>query len=305
MAARVDRPPPTPLERLLARDRWLIAASLSLLAVLAWVYLIVMARQMATGDMSLLGMPAMPPTPAALDGGEMPAMPGMPDMPDMPDMPGMAAQMAEAMTMAPAPWSARIFMLTFLMWWVMMIGMMIPSAVPMVSLFGGVQRRQLAEQNPALRVAAFTIGYVAVWGAFSVLAASAQWALSELALLSQMQFTVGRGLGALLLALAGIYQLAPLKNVCLRRCRSPAEFLSTHWRQGTAGAFRMGAEHGAFCVGCCWLLMGLLFVGGVMNLFWVAAIGVFVLLEKLMPRGERLARASGVAMLAFAGYLLL
>jgi predicted metal-binding membrane protein len=296
MAARVDRPPPTPLERLLVRDRWLIAASLSLLTALAWVYLILMARQMATGDMSLLGMPAMPPAPAAPAGGEMPPMPGMP---------GMAGQMAEAMTMAPAPWSARIFMLTFLMWWVMMIGMMIPSAVPMVSLFGGVQRRQLAEQNPALRVAVFTIGYVAVWGAFSVLAASAQWALTELALLSQMQFTVGRRFGALLLALAGIYQLAPLKNVCLRRCRSPAEFLSTHWRQGTAGAFRMGAEHGAFCVGCCWLLMGLLFVGGVMNLLWVAALGVFVLLEKLMPRGELLARASGVAMLALAGYLLL
>jgi len=293
MAARADRLPPTPLERLLARDRWLIAASLSLLAVLAWVYLIVMARQMASGDMSLIGM------------AQMPSAAGAPAGDPMPGMPGMAGQVAEAMTMAPAPWSARTFVLTFLMWWVMMVGMMIPSAVPMVSLFGRVQRRQLAEQNPALRVAVFTSGYLAVWGAFSVLAASAQWALNELALLAPMQFTVGRALGALLLVLAGIYQLSPLKNVCLRRCRLPAEFLSAHWRQGTCGALLMGTEHGAFCVGCCWLLMGLLFIGGVMNLLWVAGIGVFVLLEKLMPRGEWLARASGVAMLAFAGYLLL
>jgi predicted metal-binding membrane protein len=276
----------------LARDRWLIAASSSVLALLAWTYLIVMAQQMAHGDMSLLGM------------GEMPGASDAPARDEMPGMPGMGAQATDAMTMAPA-WTARTFALTLLMWWVMMIGMMIPSAVPMVLLFGAVQRRQLAEQNPALRVAVFTLGYLAVWGAFSVLATTAQSALSQLALLSPMRFTLSRELGALLLVVAGIYQLSPLKNVCLRRCRSPAEFLSMHWRQGTTGALRMGAEHGAFCVGCCWLVMALLFVGGVMNLLWVAALGVFVLLEKVMPRGELLARASGVVMLGFAGYLLL
>jgi len=296
MAARADRPPPTALERLLARDRLAIAVSLGLIAILAWLYLLLMARQMSSGDLSLLGMGDLPT-------GARP--PAMDEMPGMRGMPGMDGPMAEAMTAAPAPWSASTFVLTLFMWWVMMTGMMIPSAVPMVAMFGAVQRRQLAEQNPALRVAAFTSGYLVVWGVFSLVAASAQWALSHLALLAPMQFTVSRGLGALLLTLAGIYQLSPLKRVCLRRCRSPAEFLSTHWRQGTTGAFRIGAEHGGFCVGCCWLLMGLLFVGGVMNLLWVAAIAVFVLLEKLAPRGDLFARASGIAMVVAAGYLAL
>jgi predicted metal-binding membrane protein len=148
----------------------------------------------------------------------------------------------------------------------MMIGMMVPSAVPIVLLFGGVQRRQLAAENPALRVAVFTLGYLVVWGAFSLLAATAQWGLAVLALLAPMDLTATSAwLGALLVALAGIYQLTPLKNVCLRHCRAPAEFLTAHWHRGTSGALRMGIEHGAYCVGCCWLLMGLLFVVGVMN----------------------------------------
>jgi predicted metal-binding membrane protein len=207
------------------------------------------------------------------------------------------------MVMPPEPWTAATFVLMTLMWWVMMIGMMVPSAAPMVLLFGGVQRRQLPHERPALRVALFVAGYLAVWALFSVLAAGAQWALTSAGLLSSMELTATRALGALLVALAGIYQLTPLKNLCLRHCRSPAEFLSSHWRAGSAGAFGMGVAHGAFCVGCCWLLMGLLFFAGVMNLLWVAALGVLVLLEKLVPRGEWLARASGVLLIALAAYL--
>jgi len=119
-----------------------------------------------------------------------------------------------------------------------------------------------------------------------------------------MGFQATRRFGAVLVALAGLYQLAPLQSVCLRHCRSPAEFLSSHWRAGSAGAWRMGVEHGTFCVGCCWLLMALLLFAGVMSLLWIAALGVFVLLEKLVPRGEWLARASGVLLLGFAAYLL-
>jgi predicted metal-binding membrane protein len=263
---------------LLARDRWLIAGCLALLTAFAWTYLLALSGQMS----------APPSTPA---------------MPDMPGMPGMAAATAEPMTMT-SSWSAGTFALTIVMWWVMMIGMMVPSAVPIVLLFGGVQRRQLAAENPALRVAVFTMGYLLVWGAFSLLAATAQWGLAALALLAPMDLTATSAwLGALLVALAGIYQLTSLKNVCLRHCRAPAEFLSAHWHRGTSGALRMGIEHGAYCVGCCWLLMGLLFVVGVMNLLWVAAIGIFVLLEKVVPRGELVARASGVALLGFAVYL--
>ena len=270
--ATLDLKPPTPLERLLDRDRWLTAASLAALVVLAWAYLAVMAAQMARGDMRLVGLS------------------------DMSGMLGMA--------MPPEPWTAATFVLMSLMWWVMMIGMMLPSAAPMILLFGGVQRRQLPDERPALRVALFVAGYLAIWAAFSVFAASVQWGLTSTGLVSSMDITATRRVGAVFVAIAGVYQLAPLKNLCLRHCRSPAEFLSAHWRAGSAGAWRMGIEHGAFCVGCCWLLMGLLFFAGVMNLLWVAALGVFVLVEKLVPRGEWLARASGVLLIAFAAYLL-
>ena len=271
MAARSDTPP-SALERLLDRDRWLIAASLAALVVLAWGYLVVMAARMARGDMRLVGLS---------------------------DMSGV-----RGMVMPPEPWTAATFALMALMWWVMMIGMMVPSAAPMVLLFGGVQRRRLPDERPGPRVALFVAGYLAVWAGFSAFATSAQWALAASGLLSSMSFQATSRFGALLVAVAGLYQLAPLKNVCLQQCRSPAEFLSTHWRAGALGAWRMGVVHGAFCVGCCWLLMGLLLFAGVMNLLWVAALGVLVLLEKLAPRGEWVARASGVLLLAFAAYLL-
>jgi predicted metal-binding membrane protein len=270
--------PPSALERVLARDRWLIGTALALLVALAWGYLLSLAGQM--GGSAAPGVTAMP---------DMPGMPGMPAMPEM---------------LAPQPGTAHAFALTTLMWWAMMIGMMVPSAAPMVLLFGAVQRRQLAGENPALRVAAFALGYLVIWAAFSLLAAAAQGALVSRAWLAPMALTATTWLAALLVAAAGVYQLTPLKNVCLRKCRSPAEFLSAHWRRHTSGALRMGIEHGAYCVGCCWLLMGLLFAVGVMNLFWVAALAVFVLLEKLAPRGELLARASGLALIVFAVYLV-
>jgi predicted metal-binding membrane protein len=279
VAANSNLVAPSALERVLARDRWLIAAALTVLVVLAWGYLVLLSRQM---------------------GDAMPSMPAMPDMPNMPNMPGMAGMPGMG---APAPWAPGPLALTVLMWWAMMIGMMVPSAAPMILLFGNVQRRQLAAENPALRVALFAAGYLTIWGAFSVVAAATQAALTEAALLAPMDLTVTRWLGALIIALAGAYQLTPLKDVCLRRCRSPAEFLSSHWRRGHGGAFRMGIDHGLYCVGCCWLLMGLLFVVGVMSLLWVAAIAVFVLLEKLVPHGRTVGRIGGVAMLLFAAYL--
>jgi predicted metal-binding membrane protein len=266
-------PPPGSLERVLARDRVVIATALVVLVALAWAYLVMLARRM--GDDA-----------------------GLASMASMPDMPGMTGTGAGGSAM-------RDFALRALMWWTMMVGMMLPSAAPMVLLFGNVQRRQLAAENPSLRVAAFTLGYVVMWGAFSLLAATAQTTLANRALLAPMDLTVTTRVGALLVALAGIYQLTPLKNVCLRHCRSPAEFISSHWRPRTPGALLMGLDHGLFCVGCCWVLMGLLFVVGVMNLFWVAAIAAFVLIEKIVPRGETVARASGVALLALAAYLAL
>jgi len=266
---------PSALERVLARDRRLIAVALAALALVAWSYLLVLSRQMSD-DASMASVVS--------------------SMPHMPNMPGIGGATGG---------SAHSIALTALMWWTMMIGMMVPSAAPMILLYGNVQRRQLAAESPTLRVALFAAGYVAIWGAFSVLAAGAQIALTRLELLAPVDLTVKEWLGALLVALAGIYQLTPLKNACLRGCRSPAEFLSSHWRRGNAGAFRMGVDHGVYCLGCCWLLMGLLFVVGVMNLVWVAVIAAFVLLEKLAPYGETTAKINGVALLAFALFLAL
>jgi predicted metal-binding membrane protein len=267
--------PPSALERVLARDRRLTAIALAALVALAWSYLLVLSRRM--GDASMATMASMP------------------GMPGMAGMPGMSSDAA-----AESPASVA---LTILMWWTMMIGMMVPSAAPMILLFGNVQRRQLAAESPTLRVALFTAGYLVVWGVFSVLAAGAQLALARFTLLVPDNLILSTWHGALLVALAGVYQLTPLKNVCLRRCRSPAEFLSSHWRPGNAGAFRLGLDHGRYCVGCCWMLMGLLFVVGVMNLLWVAAIAAFVLIEKLVPHGETTAEAGGVALLLLAAYL--
>jgi predicted metal-binding membrane protein len=274
--------PPGVLERVLARDRLLIAVVLAVLVVLAWAYLFALSRQMGGSSMA-----------------EMASMPAMPTMPDMPGMSGMADGAGAAAGQS----TARSLTVAALMWWTMMFGMMVPSAAPVILLFGNVQRRQLAAESPQLRVALFTAGYLATWGLFSVFAAGTQLVLTRLTLLAPVELTATTWLGAALVGLAGVYQLTPLKNVCLRRCRAPAEFLSSHWRPHTAGAFRMGVDHGVYCVGCCWLLMGLLFVVGVMNLAWVAAIAAFVIVEKLLPYGPTTAKISGFALLLLAVYL--
>jgi len=197
-------------------------------------------------------------------------------------------------------WTALTFALMLLMWWIMMLGMMIPSAAPMILLFGRMQRQQLADDSPYVRTAQFAGGYLLVWAMFSAVATAAQWALSRTELWAGMSMRVATSVAATILLVGGLYQLTPLKRVCLKHCRSPVEFLALRWRKGAAGAWRMGVEHGAFCVGCCWLLMALLFVGGVMNLAWVAALAVLVLAEKLSPRGELLAAVAGFSMLGFS-----
>ena len=191
------------------------------------------------------------------------------------------------------PWEPVDFGLVLLMWTIMMVGMMVPTAAPMTLTYAAVARKAARDQTPVPPTMVFTAGYVVLWTLFSVLAALAQWGLDQAAVLSPMMVTTSPALGAGLLIVAGTYQLTPFKRACLDHCRSPAYFLSAHWKQGIGGAFRMGMEHGAFCVGCCWALMGLLFVGGVMNLLWVAAIAFFVLLEKVMPQGRLASGGNG------------
>jgi predicted metal-binding membrane protein len=191
-----------------------------------------------------------------------------------------------------------------LMWGVMMIAMMLPSAAPTILLFASVSRRRRLQGQPAVPVLVFTFGYLLVWTIYAVAAATVQWDLHRLALLSPSMKSVSPVLAAGLLVAAGVYQWLPLKGACLWHCRSPLGFFAAEWREGTGGALLMGARHGSFCVGCCWLLMALLFVAGVMNLLWVAAIAGFVLLEKLIPGGAKLGKAAGVLLIVWGVWLL-
>ena len=194
------------------------------------------------------------------------------------------------------PWTASDVFYTWVMWSVMMIGMMAASALPVFLLFAGVQARRA--EGGRLAVLCFGLGYFAVWLGFSACAAMAQWALHQAALLSSAMATSSTVVGGAILIGAGVYQLSSLKGRCLTGCQTPLGFLMNNWRDGLRGAFAMGMRHGTFCLGCCWALMGVLFVVGVMNLVWVGVLTVFVLIEKIGPTGVRLARAGGAIMIA-------
>lgn len=194
---------------------------------------------------------------------------------------------------APASWSVAYGLLMLVMWAVMMAAMMLPSAAPMILLYAAMARRQLERGQASADAGAFTLGYVLVWAGFSLAATLLQFGLERLSLMTPMMQTSSVALAGAVLIGAGIYQWTPLKQACLRLCRSPLNFMLTEWREGSRGAFIMGLRHGAYCVGCCWVLMLLLFVGGVMNLLWIAGLALFVLVEKVAPAGLRLGQFSG------------
>jgi predicted metal-binding membrane protein len=203
--------------------------------------------------------------------------------------------------MMTAVWDLRHLVLLWAMWAVMMTGMMLPSASPLLLLYGGVARRSATGPSAASRqIYALAAGYLVVWACFSLGATVLQRILARLLFVSPMMEVSSPVVGATLLAIAGVYQLTPIKLACLRSCQSPLGFLMSRWRSGWAGAFRMGLEHGALCVGCCWALMLLLFAGGVMNLAVIAALTAFVAVEKLTPFGVRGARISGVLLIVAA-----
>lgn len=199
-------------------------------------------------------------------------------------------------------WDVPHVTLLWAMWAVMMAGMMLPSASPILLLYAGVVRNGGAS---TLQVYALAAGYVTVWALFSVGATLLQRLLAALLLLTPMMEPATPVVGAGVLFIAGLYQLTPLKRVCLRICRSPLSFLTQHWRRGLGGAFRMGVGHGIYCLGCCWALMLLLFAGGVMNLFVIVALTGWVMVEKLAPLGEQGARISGALLVATAGWILM
>jgi len=248
------------------RDRMVALASLLAIAALAWLYLWWDAGRMS-------GMSAGSGTPSA-DG------------------------------LAPMPmagvWSFGSLLLTFVMWSVMMVGMMLPSAAPAILLYGSMVKKNRDRGSTLPAVWIFAAGYLVVWTAFSLAATLLQAALEASALLTPMMVSASTWLSGGLLLAAGLYQWLPVKDVCLEKCRAPLQFFLFRWHPGPAGAFRMGTEHGLFCLGCCWVLMLLLFVAGVMNLVWVALLAGFVFIEKLLPAGRVFSRLAGIG-LAVAG----
>lgn len=195
-------------------------------------------------------------------------------------------------------WDLSKSVMMFVMWAIMMVGMMVPTALPMTLIFAAVARKARQQGSSIGPTGLFVAGYIIVWTVFSLLATVAQWGLDEWALLSPMMVSTSPLLGAALLVGAGVYQLTPFKRSCLRHCRMPVYFIAEHWRDGNIGALRMGIAHGAFCLGCCWALMLLLFLGGVMSLLWILIITVFVLLEKVIPHGLGGAKLAGFGMIA-------
>jgi predicted metal-binding membrane protein len=208
-------------------------------------------------------------------------------------------QAGMSMPMGPAGGSMGELGWLAMMWAVMMVAMMVPSATPAILLYAEVSRRRRAQAVPAVSAAWFTLGYLIDWTAFAIVAASAQWVLHRAALLSPMMTSASPLLGGALLIAAGVYQWLPIKGTCLTHCRSPLGFFAAEWREGAAGALTMGLRHGIHCVGCCWLLMALLFVAGVMNLLWIAAIAGFVLVEKLVPGGRMVGRVAGTVLVGW------
>ncbi len=242
-----------------SRDHVVIASCVLLITALAWAYLVSLGHQMAESS------------------------------------PDAMAKMG--MTMH-AQWTIRDFFFTFVMWSVMMVGMMTPSAAPVFFLFKNMKTSR-NDSDATMTVTLFGLGYLIVWVGFSAIAALAQWGLHQGTWLSSSMAVTSNWIGGAILTAAGIYQLSPTKSACLTQCQSPLGFLMGNWRDGRIGALRMGLRHGVYCVGCCWALMAILFVVGVMNLVWVAALTAFILIEKFGGSGVRVARVGGAIMIGF------
>ncbi|NMG77310.1 DUF2182 domain-containing protein [Aromatoleum diolicum] len=268
------------LEAVIRRDRVVVITALFAVIALSWAYLLAGAS-MGMSAFEMTRMSQLGTAGGVSEGG----------------MAGMAM-------VAPAVWTPGYAALMFLMWWIMMVAMMLPSAAPVILLFATVNRKQRDTGQPYVATSIFTFGYLAAWAGFSLVAVILQWGFELTGILSPTLVATNATFGGVLLLAAGIYQLTPIKHACLRHCRSPLAFLGTHWRRGARGALRMGLMHGGFCVGCCWFLMGLMFFGGVMNLYWIAGLALFVLCEKTIPAGHWLGYATGVVLLVWGAGML-
>lgn len=217
------------------------------------------------------------------------------------DMDAMLLRMPD---MPPPEWTFKYFLLMYLMWAVMMLGMMLPSVSSTVLVYASIVRKARQDGRAIASTGIFITGYVILWTAFSLFATILQWNLQSAGLLTTQMKLSNQTIGAWLILCAGLYQLSPLKEACLSHCRSPVHFISTNWRHGKAGALRLGAHHGLYCVGCCWFLMLLLFFGGVMDLLWIAGLTLYVLVEKLLPSGTKTGTLSGIVLIITGAFLM-
>lgn len=265
----------TALELVLRRDRNIVMAAIVVVAVLAWAYVLKLAADMSAMDMSGIGM----------SGNNMGSM------------------------LQPTfqTWSMEQSLLMATMWAVMMIGMMTPSAAPMLLLYARVGRQARQQNHPFAATSWFAAGYLLVWIFFALIATGAQWQLERAALLTPMLASANYVFGGLLLIAAGIYQWLAIKDACLTQCQSPLTFIQQHggFSSTQRGAIQLGLRHGIYCVGCCWALMLLLFVGGVMNTLWIAGLTVLILLEKIIPTGRLIPRITGLILMGLGLVLIL
>jgi predicted metal-binding membrane protein len=265
-----------PLEQILERDRVVVVAALGVLVVLSWGYVLWFAANINMGGMDMSGFRIIP-------------------------------ALKEIMVPDSTPWSGVEFAFVFVMWAVMMVGMMTPSAAPMILVYAHVARQAAIANKPFAPTGWFAAGYLLVWVSFALVATVAQWALDRAALLDPKMESASNLLGSFLLIVAGAYQWTRIKDVCLANCQSPILFLQQQggFRRDKAGSLLLGIRHGTYCVGCCWVLMALLFVGGVMNVLWMAALSVLILLEKTVAIGRLIARLAGLGLAAAGVWLLL
>ena len=263
------------IEQLLARDRLIIRVAMLVIFLIAAVYTVMgVGMSMSSVEMTF-GTSEMPMQ-------DMPSRSSGPSMMEMPSKDMLDGGMSSMMM--PPVWSTSYAALVFLMWWVMMIAMMLPSVASIILLYSTLIRRSNHTQNPSVLAGTFLGGYLVAWAFFSLLATLLQSVLELRGFVSPMMMSLtSQIIGAGVLIAAGLYQFTPVKESCLKHCQNPLKFLTEKRRPGYRGAFLMGVEHGAFCLGCCWFLMALLFVGGIMNLYWIIGLTLYVLLEKLIP----------------------
>ncbi|MCG5480985.1 DUF2182 domain-containing protein [Sinorhizobium alkalisoli] len=290
------------LVSLLRRDRMIVAASLATLTAISWIYILWLAATMDMGGMAVPGTDIGMGTNMGMGADmHMPAETGRSLGTDQ-----QAGGLASVLGLEPRPWSAVEAGVMATMWIVMMVGMMLPSATPMILLYAHVGRHSLRQGKPFAATGFFAGGYLLAWTGFALAATLGQWLL-EGTLLSPALASASRVFSGIVLVVVGLYQWTPLKDACLSHCQAPIVFIQTHggFRRDPRGAVALGFRHGLYCVGCCWALMALLFVGGIMNVLWIAAIAGFVLVEKLVRAGRVLPRAAGAVLIAAGLWQLL